>query len=133
METISTPPHKQPGLLYPLMLIAAIALIVFSIVGIATMMGWMPSVMSTRAAPERTGAVPTTVDAGRGETASCADCGVVESIRATKGEAGMGAVTYQIRVRMGDGATRTFNESDRPALAVGQRVRITERGIAPAG
>ena len=131
METISTPPHKQPGLLYPLMLIAAIALIVFSIVGIATMMGWMPSVMANRAAPEKT--LPTAVTQGRGDIVPCGDCGVVESIRATKGEAGMGGVTYQIRVRMGDGATRTFSEPDRPALAVGQRVRITERGVAAAG
>jgi hypothetical protein len=125
MEIITNPPHKQPGLLYPLMLLAAIALIVFSIAGIATMMGWMPGA-ADRAPAEKAGPVPA---AG----ALCADCGVVESIRASKGEAGMGAVTYQIRVRMGDGATRTFTESDRPAVAVGQRVRVTERGIAAAG
>jgi hypothetical protein len=136
METITTAgtSDKQPGLLYPLMLIAAIALIVFSIVGIATMMGWMPSTMSPRSAPDRAGAGPaSSPPAARLET-PCPDCGVVESIRASDGSAGMkGAVTYQIRVRMSDGATRTFNEAGQPGLAVGQRVRVTERGIAAAG
>ncbi|MGH6692039.1 MAG: hypothetical protein ACREF4_15325 [Gammaproteobacteria bacterium] len=37
---------KDAGILYPLMLIAAMAVIVFSIAGIATMMGWMPSALS---------------------------------------------------------------------------------------
>ena len=32
---------KHPGILYPHMLIAAIALIAFSVAGIATMMGWI--------------------------------------------------------------------------------------------
>lgn len=133
MGTITNPPHKQPGLLYPLMLIAAIALIVFSIMGIATMMGWMPGVMTVRPAAEKAGPAPTAAAPVRVEPAPCADCGVVESIRASKGEAGMGAVTYQIRVRMGDGATRTFTESDRPTVVVGQRVRVTDRGIAAPG
>ena len=131
METLTTAgtSHKQPGILYPLMLIAAIALIVFSIVGIATMMGWMPTALSVRDAPERAAAA-----APRQAGGACADCGIVESIRASKREAGAkGAVTYQIRVRMSDGATRTFYETAQPALAIGQRVRVTERGIAAAG
>ena len=32
---------KHPGILYPLMLIAAAAVIVFSVAGIAAMMGWI--------------------------------------------------------------------------------------------
>ena len=32
---------KHLGILYPVMLIAAIAVIVFSVAGIATMMGWI--------------------------------------------------------------------------------------------
>ena len=132
MDTVSTAGNvhtKRPGILYPVMLIAAIAVIVFSVVGIATMMGWMPSALSGRDAPERAAASPRTVGA------DCADCGIVESIRASKTEAGMkGAVTYQIRVRMSDGATRTFHQkSGQPALAIGQRVRVTEHGIATEG
>lgn len=136
METITTAgsSHKQPGILYPLMLIAAIALIVFSIVGIATMMGWMPGVLSGRDVPDRAAAVPAP-GASRTAPAACNDCGVVESIRANPVEksAKGSQVTYQVRVRMSDGATRTFYESAQPALTIGQRVRVTERGIAAAG
>ena len=37
---------RRQGILYPLMVIAAIAVIVFSVAGIATMMGWMPGAAS---------------------------------------------------------------------------------------
>jgi hypothetical protein len=52
MEAVNMTPgtagtaEKDAGILYPLMLIAATAVIVFSIAGIATMMGWMPSALS---------------------------------------------------------------------------------------
>jgi|SRR5688572_4993498 hypothetical protein len=138
METITTvgTSHKQPGILYPLMLIAAVALIVFSIVGIATMMGWLPSsALSGRDASDRASALSaSTPRAGPAAPALCNDCGVIESIRPNKVETDTkGAMTYQIRVRMPDGATRTFYETVQPSLAIGQRVRVTERGIAAAG
>jgi hypothetical protein len=34
---------------------------------------------------------------------------------------------------MEDGTHRTFNEAKQPAYAVGQKVRVTDRGIRPAG
>jgi outer membrane lipoprotein SlyB len=183
--------HKRSGLLYPVMLIAAIALIVFSALGIATMMGWMPSAVSgadpaakhaespgATAAPK---AAPSRPRLAANTPAACHDCGVIESIRAVevKGEgsgvgaiggavvggilgnqvgrgsgrtaatvvgAGAGAyagheieknvnksVSYQVRVRMNDGTYRTFYENSQPALAIGQKVRVTEQGIASAG
>jgi outer membrane lipoprotein SlyB len=172
METVTTAGSahtKRPGILYPVMLIAAIAVIVFSIVGIATMMGWVPSALSGGSAADKTAAAP------------CDDCGVIESIRAlpVKGQgsgagavggavvggilgnqvgrgrgrtvatvvgAGAGAyagneieknmkdsVTYQIRVRMNDGTIRTLHEPAQPAVTIGQKVRVTERGIVAAG
>lgn len=194
---------KKNGILYPIMLIAAIAVIVFSIVGIATMTGLMPSALSTNnpdaadspkassprtesAAPEaRPRAAEPPAPAARPRVmagaAECADCGVVESIRVveTKGQGtGLGAVTggvlggvlgnqvgggrgrtamtvvgagagayagheieknmnksmsYQVRVRMNDGRYRTFYERSQPALAVGQKVRVTNNGVVAAG
>ena len=187
---------KRQGILYPLMVIAAIAVIVFSVAGIATMMGWMPSVSSKTQSgtDQRSSASASRSEAGArndaaaqpsrpriAAPAACPECGVVESIRAveTKGEggplgtiggavvggvlgnqvgrgsgrtaatvvgAGAGAyagheiernmtksVRYQVRVRMSDGSYRTFHENAPPALAVGQKVRITERGIVSAG
>lgn len=174
------------GILYPVMLIAAIALIVFSVVGIATMMGWMPAALSGGDPAEKAAAVPAAKPgtsrprASANAGAACNDCGVIESIRAVevKGEgsgigavggavvggilgnqvgrgggrtaatvvgAGAGAVAgheieknmkksmiYQIRVRMNDGTYRTFHEPAQPALAVGQKVRVTESGIDAA-
>jgi len=63
-----------------MMVIAAIAVIVFSIVGIASMTGWMPSGLISRAAAA-------TVDhngidrARSGVTFQCVECGVIESMR----------------------------------------------------
>ena len=189
MDTVNTMEHrsgaaKRPGILFPLMLIAAITVIVFSVAGIATMMGWLPSVGSmtepaAKAAPAKSAVGrPRVMSAA---AAACGDCGVVESIRAveTKGKgsglgaiggavvggilgnqvgrgdgrtaatvvgAGAGAyagneieknvnksVSYQVRVRMNDGTYRTFHESAQPALAVGQKVRVTAQGIVAAG
>ncbi len=182
---------KRDGILYPLMLIAAIAVIVFSVVGIATMMGWMPSAASRAEPQSRSGsagnesaAMPapmTNRPRVASSSAVCQDCGVVESIRAVEspGEgsavgaiggavvggvlgnqvgrgsgrtaatvvgAGAGAyagheiekhatkkVRYQVRVRMSDGTYRTFHQSAQPALAVGQKVRITGQGVVAAG
>jgi hypothetical protein len=47
MDAVDTTPgnagavEKAPGILYPLMLVAAAAVIVFSVAGIAAMMGWI--------------------------------------------------------------------------------------------
>ncbi len=190
MDTVNTIEHrsgadKRPGILYPLMLIAAIAVIIFSVAGIATMMGWLPGVESkTEPAAKAPPAVKSGASRPRvvsSSAAACGDCGVVESIRAveSKGKgsglgaiggavvggilgnqvgrgdgrtaatvvgAGAGAyagneieknanksVIYQVRVRMNDGTYRTFRERAQPALAVGQKVRITEYGVVAAG
>src|SRR6187401_1892854 len=127
MDTVSSVEHRSgvdrsAGILYPLMLIAAIAVIVFSVVGIATMMGWLPNVESktdpaAKSAPATKSSAsstnrPRVAYSGAG---ACPDCGVVESIRAveSKGKGtglGMlgGAVVGGIlgnQVGRGDGRT----------------------------
>ena len=194
METthsMDTGVKRRPGILYPVMLIAAIVLIVFSVLGIATMMGWMPTVLSGNEPGAYPATAPNTAPAAKAAAGrpritssaptSCRDCGVVESINAVevKGEgsgagaiggaviggilghqvgsgrgrtaatvvgAGAGAYAgneieknakkstrYQVRVRMNDGSYRTFHENAQPALAIGQKVRVTEQGIVSAG
>lgn len=122
---------KRSGILYPLMLIAAIAVIVFSVSGIATMMGWMPSILSRSADPARVkpaaAAEPGPARAFGGASA-CRDCGVVESVRAVEKSR-----RYEIRVRMGDGTSRTLYELARPGFTSGQKVRVTEQGVVSAG
>ena len=182
---------KQGNLLYPLMLIASVTVIVFSILGIATMLGWLPTAQSTSepaAQTEPSGATkgasrPAQVRGPAAEPApaSCTSCGVIESIRVVelKGEgSGVGAVTggvvggvlgnqvgrgsgravmtvvgagagayagheieknvkrstqYQIGVRMNDGSLRIVHQPTQPVLGVGQKVRVTESGLAAAG
>jgi hypothetical protein len=122
---------KQPGILYSLMLIAAIAVIVFSVAGIATMMGWMPAALSSDADSARVQPAPASklVRPRVVTTATdCRECGVVESMRAV-GK----SVNYEIRVRMNDGTHRTLYERARPALTVGQKVRVTDRAVIVAG
>ena len=58
------------GLLYPMMVIAAIAVIVFSILGIVTIAGWMPSALSGSTDPARAGVA-----------FECGECGLIESLR----------------------------------------------------
>lgn len=194
---------RKRGLLYPMLLIAAIAVIVFSAMGIATMMGWMPAALSGRD-PDPPAAIDRTFDPSPTMTpprpaatsrqgseapsqpaaaapAACGECGVVESIRAvevqgqgswlgaaggalvggllgnqvghgrgrtvtTVAGAGAGAyagneieksmtksVRYQVRVRMDDGRERTFYRAAQPELTVGQKVRVTDKGVVAAG
>lgn len=104
---------RRQGLLYPTMLIAAIAVIIFSVLGIAAMTGLLPNAMSgSRATDDMPAPVrrqpldtPRALDAPRAAAheapavAVCRDCGVVEAVRALerKGDgtmlgAGAGAV-----------------------------------------
>jgi len=188
MQTFSAASRKG-GILYPTLLIAAIAVIIFSVLGIAAMMGYLPSALSKNgldAASEATSENAPAKNPGKPRpaadgSAACADCGVVESIRAveSKGQgSGLGAVaggvvggllgnqigggggrtamtviglgagayagheieknanksvSYQVRVRMNDGTHRVFYERAQPALAVGQKVRVTNSGVIAAG
>ena len=76
------------GLLYPMMVIAAIAVIAFSLVGMASVTGWMPSAMQSAlvsaeqpaAAGQRDEA--STSDTPRASAAfNCGECGMIETIR----------------------------------------------------
>lgn len=113
--------ENKNGMLYPMMIIAAISVILFSVVGIATMTGHMPSVFSQKndasaevpaiatgndvsagkaadadKAPERSmAAAPRSTASPRQTAAVCATCGVVESVNTQemKGKGtGLGAV-----------------------------------------
>jgi len=80
---------------HPLMMAAAVSVIIFSLLGIGAIMGWLPlsrstaenSVAATKS--EQNGAV-------RNAAAECGECGVIESIRAVTVQgkpSGVGAVT----------------------------------------
>jgi hypothetical protein len=77
MELSRDRPLEGRGLLYPLMVIAAIAVITFSVLGMATIMGWMPATLAhAQPAGEFAGGIRQSV------TFECAECGILDSLRA---------------------------------------------------
>jgi hypothetical protein len=86
MELSQDRPAQPYGLLYPMMVIAAIAVIVFSILGIVSIAGWMPSALSaahagTQMARDDAGGDAVPASARSSATFECAECGMIESIR----------------------------------------------------
>lgn len=81
---------NRAGLLYAVMIIAAISAIAFTIAGTATIMGWMPDLASRSEPAAKGNAVPAVKPAPTRPASGCYDCGIVESIRSV--QAG-GAVT----------------------------------------
>ena len=87
---------QSRGLLYPMMVIAAVAVIVFSLIGIATIAGWMPSALLGSSAVGESPSVAQ-VDDRRAHTPAfgCAECSVIESIRAMEARAERAAFTNE--------------------------------------
>lgn len=90
---------NRRNLLLPLMVVAALSVILFSLVGIATMTGHMPSALSKseplQVTPVGERALQAAEAARPPAAAPCAECGVVESIRAAEVKiqgSGVGAV-----------------------------------------
>jgi hypothetical protein len=64
------------------MVIAAVAVIVFSLLGIASMRGWVPHALVSSEAVDIASARGTvTTDAVQGPAFGCAECGVIQSLR----------------------------------------------------
>lgn len=114
--------QPYPKLLYPSMVIAAIAVTVFSLLGIATLTGALPFAHSesnsdsSRSPSYGVEEKVVEVPAQQTFAASCGNCGIVESVRAVeaKGEGtGLGAVAGGITgaligTQVGNGNGRTL-------------------------
>lgn len=85
MELTRQYPRRGEDLLYPMMLIAAIAVIVFSVLGMASISGWMPNAMlgtSSSNVVETTSVSSSTEGLTNVAPAfKCAECGVIDSVR----------------------------------------------------
>ena len=68
------------GILYPMLVIAAVSVIVFSMLGIAMMIGLLPRAESMAIPPEMTQSKSVASNATRG----CGNCGVIEVIDAAE-------------------------------------------------
>ena len=95
MDVSREHPLPGQGLLYPLMVIAAIAVIVFSIAGIATIAGWMPNSMLSGTAAGTTKPEPVTPrpaaapEPRKGAAFQCTECGVIQSVREIEQQSSM--------------------------------------------
>ncbi len=91
--------ENKNGMLYPMMVLAAIAVIIFSVLGIAAITGHIPAALPQKgeagfAAPAAQPAKRTGAAVSRHTEAAgiCGNCGVVESVRAVEVKgAGSGA------------------------------------------
>ncbi|MCK9283692.1 MAG: glycine zipper 2TM domain-containing protein [Rhodocyclaceae bacterium] len=82
------PTKAPPRLLYPSLIVAAVTVTLFGLVGIAGITGHLPSALAGADAEQK-------VEATQKKLAACYECGVIESVRAVevKGSgSGMGAV-----------------------------------------
>lgn len=68
------------GLLYPMMVIAAVAVIVFSLLGIARVSGVLPSAFEPQSEGMEVTSAATPV-AGDSSAFACAECRVIESVQ----------------------------------------------------
>ena len=74
---------QYEGLLYPMMVIAAVAAIVFSLLGMASMSGWMPSALAAGGVQTQLSLPSQSADTSAEARApfGCAECGVIETLR----------------------------------------------------
>jgi hypothetical protein len=69
------------AILFPLMLIAALAVIAFSAISMVTMLGWAPDPISSAQPVSRATAAEVMPKAMREAIAPCADCGPPDGVR----------------------------------------------------
>ncbi len=142
----------------PLVIIAAISVIIFSLVGIATITGQLtavnPEIIGSAARSKETGIKPNITPIFVEKRAAtqnieqakpCANCAVVDSIivKKVKGDgSGVGRIpggvadgqtaatsAYLVKVRMDDGTYHVVSQQNQPAFHVGEKVKIVKGTI----
>jgi hypothetical protein len=130
---------------HPMVLIAAMALTLFSLLGSAAISGLLPSLPGKDAGAlgEKTGAVdqrpdqtnPDTRNEAEANPVACLNCGTVVAIMALEGEISSAtghkeyrmAPAYQIKVRMHNGTYQTLVQHKRPEYLIGDVIRLERR------
>ena len=109
--------------------IAGIALTLFCAVGIAAVMGWIPSSLSGPSGRESVAQPPASAPVAA--VATCAECGVIESVRVADAQAKVSTTNYRITVRLNDGSSRVISEAGLPRWRSGDKVKIVSGAIQP--
>ncbi|MCB5187896.1 hypothetical protein LG200_07740 [Methylobacillus caricis] len=132
---------------HPMVLVAATALTVFSLLGSAAITGLIPTAHTYRpdlareliTDPNATMAIGSTMNSHMssnrqsndvGEEKSCQDCGIVMSISSFENaidnvyDAEKTGVSYMVKVKMVNGNFNTVMQYSKPRYSVGDQVRI---------
>ena len=114
---------------YPLVLASGIAILLFSLVGVAAISGVMPADISKHN-PHATPLLETAAAAAAAKKSGCRDCGFVLVVRSVDitGE-GANRKAYRVSVRMDDGTERTLSFAAQPSVTVGSRVRVVGNAL----
>jgi hypothetical protein len=114
---------------YPLVLASGVAILMFSLVGVAAISGVMPSDISKHN-PHATPLLETAAAAASAKKAGCRNCGFVQVVRTVEvvGE-GAKRQAYRVSVRMDDGTERTLSFAAQPSVTVGSRVRVNGNAL----
>lgn len=135
---------------HPMVLVAAVALTMFSLLGSAAITGLLPNIsekqgpaldenpgMSTEHIQERQPATPgeNPKHQPRKNEVACLSCGTVVAIMALEGEIASTsgnkeyrmAPAYQVRVRMPNGTYQVLTQHSRPTYLIGDVIRLERR------
>lgn len=138
--------EKSSALLYPALVVSGVSVTAFSLLGIATMTGWIPYANSQERSPFMQSMVaavtPLTLTVADEKSAQikvpCHACGLVESIRMSEMAANTSSASatagadagkprplrYVVHVSMDEGGFRTFYLDHQPAYRVGERILL---------
>jgi hypothetical protein len=108
------------------LLIAGIAVILFSSAGFARMMGWGPGAGYSGAS------LALDVPAGEARAGpSCPECGMIVSVREIEERNEGSPPSYEFVVRMADGSSRVIEDADPGRWRTSERLKIID-GINPS-
>lgn len=106
---------------YPLIIASGVAVLLFSLVGVAAISGVLPKDVAKHN-PHATPLLETTASAAAAKKADCRHCGVVKAVSTHE-------KVYRVTVRMDDGTERTISLAAQPAYRVGARVKVNGNAL----
>jgi hypothetical protein len=130
---------------HPILLAAGAAVLLFSLLGATALTGLLPvgnsePVEFDALAEMVAAAAPAAHPSRSMAVVPCANCGVIESVRAVEANGRGNEIArnlnwhavWRVAVRLDDGSLRTLSQRTQPPFAVGDRVRIVDGDVERA-